>query len=140
MKTNSMIAFLLTLVALLLMLSLFGWIVYKNSPRLFRSSEYCEHFSIDLKPESYSTLLKAGQGKLIKLNITNNGFEDEFKIGVEGPKWVAIRPFKLRLEQGQSEDIFVYMSPNVGSEGNHTVTIFVKSYCGIEEVEIKLRV
>ncbi len=140
MKTNSILAFILTLVALLMVVGLLGWMVYRILPRITRRPEYCEHFSVDLKPESYSAMLEVGQGKLIRVNITNNGFEDEFRIGVKGPKWVATRPFKMKLEQGQSEDIFVYISPTVGSEGNYTVKVFAKSYCGMEEAEIKIEV
>jgi len=140
MKTNSMLAFIFTLLALVMIISLFGWIVYKNIPSINRRPEYCEHFSVDLKPETYSSILEVGQGKLIKVNVTNNGFEDEFRIGVEGPNWVVARPFKIKLEQGQSENIFIYISPTVGSEGNYTFTVFAKSYCGYVETEIKVRV
>ncbi len=140
MKTNNMIAFFLTLIALVMIVGLFGWLIITNLPRITRSPEYCKNFSVDLKPESYSTTLEIGQGKLIKVNITNNGFEDQFSIGVKGPEWVATRPLKLRLNQNESEDIFVYISPTVGSEGNYTVTVFAKSYCGVEEAEIKVKV
>ena len=140
MKTNSMLAFILTLVALVMVVGLFGWMIYRILPGITRRPEYCEHFSVDLIPETYSSILEIGQGKLIKVSITNNGFEDEFRIGIEGPKWVATRPFKMKLEQGQSEDIFVYISPTVGSEGNYTLTIFAESYCGYVETDIKVRV
>ncbi len=140
MKTNSMVAFLFTSIALLMIIGLFGWLIITNLPRIARSPEYCKNFSVDLKPKSYSTLLEVGQGRLIKVNITNNGFEDEFNIGVKGPEWIATRPFKVRLNQNQSEDIFVYISPTVGSEGNYTITVFAKSYCGVKETEIKVKV
>ena len=123
-----------------MVVGLFGWMVYRILPRITKRPEYCEHFSVDLTPESYSSILEIGQGKLIKVTIINNGFEDEFRIGVEGPKWVATRPFKMKLEQGQSQDIFVYISPTVGSEGNYTLTVFAKSYCGYVETDIKVRV
>ena len=140
MKLNSILAFLFTLIAFLMILGLFGWLIVENLPRITRTPEYCKNFSVDLKPESYSTLLDIGKGKLIKINITNNGFEDEFRIGFKGPNWVVTRPFKIRLDQGQSDDIFVYMSPTVGSEGDYTVIVFARSYCGIEQTEIKLKV
>jgi len=140
MKTNSMLAFIFTLVALVMVVGLFGWMIYRILPRITRRPEYCEYFSVDLTPETYSSILEIGQGKLIKVNITNNGFEDDFRIGLKGPNWVATRPFKMKLEQAQSEDIFVYISPTVGSEGNYTLTVFVKSYCGYVETDIKVRV
>ena len=126
--------------ALVMMLGLFGWLVVTNLPKIIRTPEYCQRFSVDLKPESYSTTLEIGKGKLIKVNITNNGFENEFKIGLKGAEWVVARPIKIRLSQNQSEDIFVYMSPAVGSEGNYTITVFAKSYCGMKEAEIKVKV
>ncbi|NCO97014.1 MAG: hypothetical protein COY38_03300 [Candidatus Aenigmarchaeota archaeon CG_4_10_14_0_8_um_filter_37_24] len=141
MKTNSLLAFVLTLAALLMLIGLVGWIVYNNlSATIYRDPEYCKHFSVDLKPESYSAELEVGYGKLIRVNITNNGFEDTFDIGFKGPDWIATRPLKMDLGQGKSEEIFVYMSPIVGSEGNYTVAVFAKSYCGIEETEIKIKV
>ena len=140
MKPNSMIAFFLTAIALVMILGLLGWLVVSGLPWTTRTPEYCEHFSVDLKPDSYSTILEIGHGKLIKVNITNNGFEDEFKINMDGPGWVVARPVKVRLGQGESGDIFVYMSPSIGSEGNDTVTVFAKSYCGMEKAEIKVKV
>ena len=141
MKTNSVLAFIFALTALLTIISLFGWLGYNNLSKIIsRRPEYCEHFSVDLIPETYSSILKIGQGKLIKVNMTNNEFEDEFKIGIKGPEWVANRPFKIRLEQGQSEDVFIYFSPDIGSEGNYTVTVFAESYCGYVETNIKVKV
>jgi len=141
MRKNSLVAFILTLLALVMIIGLVGFIGYRNlSEYLSREPEYCEQFSVDLKPESYSAELEVGKGKLIKVTITNNGFEDEFTIGVEGPKWVANRPVEVRLDQGESEEIFVYMSPDVGSEGDYTLIIFVESYCGREETEIRVKV
>lgn len=141
MKTSSLFAFVLTFLALVMIIGLLGYISYRNlSDYLSREPEYCEQFSLDLEPETYSAELEVGKGMLIKVEITNNGFEDEFRIGVEGPDWVATRPVKIRLDQGESEQIFVYMSPDIGSEGSYTLTVFAKSYCGREETEIKIEV
>jgi hypothetical protein len=141
MRKNSLVAFILTLLALVMIIGLVGFIGYRNlSEYISREPEYCEQFSIELKPESYSAELEVGKGKLIKVIIMNNGIEDEFTIGVEGPKWVATRPVEVRLDQGESEEIFVYMSPNVGSEGNYTLTVFAESYCGREETEIMVKI
>jgi len=141
MKANSISAFILTLVALSMMLGLLGWLGYnKLSEIISKNPEYCNQFSVNLIPETYSSILEIGQGKLIKVNMTNNGFEDEFKVGIKGPEWVAARPFKIKLGQGQSNDIFVYTSPTIGSEGNYTITVFVESYCGYTETNVKVRV
>ncbi len=141
MKTNSLLAFIFTAVALVMLFGLLGYLGYSYLGKLIlREPEYCEHFSVDLKPESYSAELEVGKGELIKVEVTNNGFEDEFRIGVEGPRWVATRPVKVRLDQGESEEIFVYLSPNIGSEGNYSLIVFAKSYCGREEIEISVKV
>ncbi|MBD3155205.1 MAG: hypothetical protein GF368_00940 [Candidatus Aenigmarchaeota archaeon] len=141
MKTNSLFAFILTLLALVMVIGLFGYIGYRGlSKYLLRRPQYCEQFSVDLEPEMHSAELEVGKGKLIKVKITNKGFEDEFRIGFEGPEWIATRPVKVRLDQGETEEIFVYMSPGVDSEGSYTLMVFVESYCGREETEIRVTV
>ena len=140
MKFNSMIAFFLALIALAMILGLVGWTVAQIVPGISRSPDYCEHFFVEMSPEFTSTQLEVGEGKLIKINITNYGFEDQFKVRVDGPDWIVARPLKIRLGQDKSDDIFVYMSPTVGSEGNYTVTVFVESYCGIKETQLKVKV
>jgi len=140
MKFNSFIAFVLTLTALLMVLGLIAWVFVTNFSKILAKKDYCEHFMVELTPETYFINLEAGKGKLVKVNIKNLGFEDEFKILTDGPKWVTVRPNKIRLNQYESEDIFVYISPAIGSEGNYTVSVIAKSYCGISETKIIAKV
>jgi len=141
MKTNSLLAFIFTVISLVMIIGLLGYLGYSYTGKLIlREPEYCEHFSVVLGPEMDFVDLEVGKGKLIKVSITNKGFEDEFKIGFEGPRWIATRPLRVRLKQRESDEIFVYMSPDIGSEGNYTLTVFAQSYCGTEKDEILIEV
>lgn len=139
MKLNSLLAFALAIVALLMVLGLVGFLVYDNLFRLM-IPEYCEHFSLVLDPEESDVDLKIGEGKLVKMDVRNEGFEDEFKVTVEGPGWIIARPAKLRLNQGETGEVFIYMSPSIGSSGSYDAILSVQSYCGSVEEQIKLKV
>lgn len=140
MKINSLLAFVCTLLAFLMVFGLISWFAIENVSRISKSPEYCKNFSIQMEPEMASVKLEAGRGKLIKVNVTNEGFEDFFKITSEGPKWIATRPLNMRLNQGQSEDIFVYISPPKGVEGIYQIDIYAKSYCGFGKTKIDISV
>jgi hypothetical protein len=141
MKTNSLLAFIFTSIALIIILGLIGYLAYNCLTMfIYRDTEYCQNFSVDLYPEVSSVDLEIGKGKLVKVEITNNGFEDEFRVGTRGPRWTAARPKNIRLDQGETREIFLYLSPNIGTEGEYTLTLFVKSYCGMEETQIEITV
>ncbi|MEM5777650.1 MAG: hypothetical protein QXJ06_04365 [Candidatus Aenigmatarchaeota archaeon] len=80
---------------------------------------------ISLEKNEVST--EIGQGKLVKGFIINKGFEDELKISVKGPDWVIAKPNRIRLYENQTEEVFVYVSPNV--KGNFTAKIKAESFC-----------
>ncbi len=138
MKLKSLLAFLLTIFALILIFSTIVWVSLRYIR--FSKKDYCTHFSVDLKPEESEVILEVGKGKLVKVNIKNMGFEDEFKIKTEGPDWVVVKPEKIRLESGESNDIFIYLSPGFGTEGKYDVVISASSYCGFEEETIEVKV
>ena len=139
MKIKSILAFLLTVLALVLIVSTGVWVFARYYVK-FSRKDYCTHFSVELEPEVDEVRLEVGKGKLVKVNITNMGFEDEFKIRVKGPEWVVVKPEKIRLESGESDDIFVYLSPSLGVEGKYDVVISANSYCGSEEGVIEVEV
>ncbi|MEM5793260.1 MAG: hypothetical protein QXY45_02785 [Candidatus Aenigmatarchaeota archaeon] len=139
-KANSIIAFSLTLIALLLVLGLIGWLLFEKIQDLRKGTKYCDQFLVELRPEVYSIEADIGRGRLVKVEILNQGFEDEFKISVDGPSWVIARPTKVRLDQGEKSEIFIYISPGVGARGEYTVSIYAKSYCGVGETKLKISV
>ncbi|MHA1860415.1 MAG: COG1470 family protein [Candidatus Asgardarchaeia archaeon] len=132
------LAFILTLVALLL--TLYGCVLISVRYIRVARADYCSHFSINLEPEVREVELEPGRGKLVKVKLTNIGFEDEFSTGAKGPRWVVVKPEKIRLDSGESEDIFVYMSPGFGVQGEFNVRVFAHSYCGYKEVSIRVGV
>ena len=139
-KVRSLIAFFLTLTALIIIISIFGWLLYNRIRRLAVKPEYCDEFLVELTPETYLIDAQVGRGKLLKVKIINHGFEDEFSISVDGPDWVALRPTKVRLNQGSIEEIFVYISPGIGSSGDYIATVRAKSYCGEAITRFRIKV
>jgi len=95
----------------------------------------CKNHSSSLVLEKDEISTRIGEGRLVKGYIENKGFEDELKLSVKGES-VVIRPEKVRLESGEREDVFIYISPY--RKGNYTAKIVASSYC--QNVESILRI
>lgn len=124
-KTNRLLAFVFTSLALLLVVA---GIAYDSVNYAVKRS-FCDRYAVVLEPEKSEVMLETGKGKLVKVNITNVGFEDEYSISIEGPTWAVSRPEKIRLEEGESGDIYVYMSPGYGVKGLFDVNVIARSFC-----------
>ncbi|MEM5801546.1 MAG: hypothetical protein QW474_01875 [Candidatus Aenigmatarchaeota archaeon] len=108
------VALLLTFVSLVLIIEK---IIFRN----------CDGYFAVISLENNKVSTEIGQGKLIKGFIINKGFEDELKINVKGPEWVIVKPNRIRLYANQTEELFVYISPNL--KGNFTAKIQAESFC-----------
>jgi len=135
MKERDFFAFLLTTLSLVLVIVGFAW-CFAGSYSQTRLD--CDNFFVALKSEAEELDLEVGEGKLVKIELKNLGFEDEFKIKVDSPDWVVARPTKLRLKTGEAGDVFVYISPEFGAEGNYLVKISANSFCVHEEQGISV--
>jgi hypothetical protein len=124
-KLTSLLAFSLTLFALILAI----FIVTVKTKLIVIMESFCDKYSVSIKPETTEVDLEVGRGKLVKFGLKNNGPEDEFKISSDGPEWAVTRPEKIRLENNKTDDIFVYLSPDIGMTGDFAVDILVDSFC-----------
>jgi len=137
-KFKSLLAFLLTCLALLLVISIFVWLFLKYS--IIRP--YCYCFAASLKTDTNYTKVEPCKGKLMKISISNVGnTRDEYHISYSGPEWVEIKPKKIGLNPNETDHISVYISPYYGVKGgDYYLTIFANSKCVSESVGLKIKV
>jgi len=125
MKFKDFLAFLLTLLAILVVVA--GLIF--EVVTLF-TEKSCEDYSLFLIPEETKINVEVGKGKLVKLKAVNAGkFIDKYKVEVDGPDWIVVKPESFSLEPEGMKTIFLYISPELGSEGKYEATVTVKSDC-----------
>ncbi|MBS3052243.1 MAG: hypothetical protein J4428_02645 [Candidatus Aenigmarchaeota archaeon] len=132
MNPKDLMAFSLTLIVLI-MSSYFTFIEFSH---IVFALDKCKNHSAEINIESSNVDLEVGKGRLLKAILKNNGEVDDFQIIKDGPDWVVIKPEKTRLNINQTEEIFVYMSPDLGSEGKYKIKIMTKSSCVYLENEI----
>jgi uncharacterized membrane protein len=101
-------------------------------------SENC--YDVDLVLDVGELKVAAGTGKLTKPTVKNLGTRaDTFEL--ESDKdWVKIKPTSINLESGESEDIYVYYSPEYGSFGDFNVKIRVFSDRSEDEENVAVNV
>ena len=135
MKKNSFFAFVFTSLALLVLLlgGLFSILSIEKTPT-------CKYCTMNLDIEETEIELENCQGKLVKLIINNGNSEDEYKITVNGPKWIYAKPEKIRLSPNEQGEIFIYLSPEYDTKGDYKATINVKSWCSEENIDITVKV
>lgn len=124
-KLTSLLAFLLTLISLVLVMSVVGI----ETKAIVVVESFCKKYSVSMEPEATEVDLEVGKGKLVKIKLTNTGSEDEFEISSKGPKWVVTKPESIRLETNKADDIFVYLSPEFGVTGDFVIDVLVDSFC-----------
>lgn len=136
MKFSSFVAFSLTLSALILILVGFTW----SAASRFVKKGFCDRFSFEIEPQRNEVQLDTCEGKLVKVTLKNNGLDDEYRASVGGVSWAKIKPETVEVGKGESENLFLYLSPPEGTEGKFDVKIFVSSYCFDKEKGITISV
>ncbi len=136
MKTKTIFAYIFTTSALII--ALIALVVALKE--IIFIELFCKNFSSQFIVETDEINAEIGKGKLVKSELKNHGFEDEYEISVRGPNWVIIRPDKIRLDANQTGDIFTYVSPPKGASGDFLISIVAKSYCQNKEENILVHV
>ncbi|MEM5793262.1 MAG: hypothetical protein QXY45_02795 [Candidatus Aenigmatarchaeota archaeon] len=101
-------------------------------------TEKCYGVDIDLDEDEIT--IKSGTGKLTKPVVKNIGTRTSAFDIKSSVIWVAIRPERIVLEPNQSENIFVYYSPEYGSSGEYNVRLFVESENSSDYADVKVKV
>lgn len=135
-QPRSITAFLLTVLALFLVSSFISLQVIGISA----AKAFCSNFGLEINLEKENVSLVPGEGELVKGDIANTGFDNEYQLSTKGPEWVAVRPQIVRLETSETSDVFVYMSPDFGARGVFDVVFVVDGTCVNQEKTIKAEV
>ena len=135
MKLNSFLAFLLTLIAIIVVVGGFAVKFYG----LFYYREDCEGYSLILFADEKKVDAVVGKGELIRLRAVNAGdFGDKYEVSLFGPEWAIIKPTSFTLRSEEVKSLFLYISPDIGMEGKYDLDVTVKSQCvsEIERIEV----
>ena len=137
MKFNSFLAFLLTLVAIVTIVAGFA---IKFSDIVFVKKD-CEGYSLILFADENKIDAVVGKGELIKLRAVNAGnFGDKYQVSLVGPEWAVVKPSSLTLRSEEAKSLFVYVSPDIGTEGKHDLDVTVESKCVSETERLEIGV
>jgi len=97
-------------------------------------------YGVDLSVEEKEFGIELGRGKLIKAEVKNIGTKkDKFEI-VSDVDWVSIKPSSVSLEADESEDVYVYYSPEFGMEGIFNTSLTAKSENSEDIEKLKITV
>jgi len=137
MKFNSFLAFLLTLIAIVVIVAGFA---IKFSSMLFYKTD-CEGYSLILFANENKIDAIVGKGELIRLRAVNAGdYGDKYEVSLYGPDWAIVKPDSFTLRSEEVKSLFVYVSPDIGTEGRYDLDVTVKSNCVSETEKIEIGV
>lgn len=126
MKFNHFLAFLLTLLAVVILV--FGLIAEFLGIFIFESD--CTGYSLLMFSDENKIDAKVGKGNLVKLITINAGsFSNNYEVSLEGPDWAVIKPTCFNLGPEESKTLFLYVSPDFEAEGKYDINVHVKSKC-----------
>lgn len=137
MKPKSILAFLFTLISLLVLIA--GLVLSFSEFPSFETD--CDGYSFFLFADRERVDAVIGEGELIKLRAINAGsFGDKYEVSLEGPDWIVVKPTSFSLRSDESKRIYLYASPDLGMEGKYDVIVTVKSECVTEGQKIEISV
>jgi len=139
MKFRSFFAFLLTLIAIVVVV--YGFTMRFSGGFIPERKEPCEGYSVFLFPDEDKIDTEVGKGKLTRLRVINAGsFGDKYEVFLTGPEWAVIKPDSFSLKSEESKSIFLYISPGIGTEGKYEIEVTVNSKCVTESKTIEVGV
>ena len=138
MHFNSFLAFLFTVIAILVVIVGVG-LQFSNLLPPVRNS--CDGYSLFLFPDENKVDTEVGKGQLMKIRVINAGnFGDKYDVSLKGPEWTVVKPDSFGLKAEESKTLFLYVSPDVGNEGKYYLDLTVKSGCVSESKTIEVGV
>lgn len=95
-------------------------------------------YEVDLIIETDEISVVSGTGELTNQVVKNTGTKpDRFEL-VTDTDWVRVKPRSFELGSGESESVYVYLSPEYGTVGEFNVKIRVYSEKSEDEENIKV--
>ena len=88
-------------------------------------SQKCYDADLEFEKDVYET--GQCQGKLVKATLTNTGTKSDTYIVSCDKDWVIIKPTKIILNPGDSENIAIYCSPSYGMSGEFVIKVTAAS-------------
>jgi hypothetical protein len=138
MKANSFLAFLFTVIAILLIIFSLGMSFSNLLPPVRKT---CDGYSLFLFPDEDKVDTEVGKGQLLKIRAINAGsFGDKYDVLLNGPEWAIVKPNSFGLRAEESKTIFLYISPDIGNDGKYYLDLTVKSECVSESKTIEVGV
>lgn len=137
MKLKSFLAFLFTLMAIIVLILGFAMELIGILP--FRVD--CEGYSLLLFADEEKVDTVVGKGELVKIRAINAGnFGDRYRVYLSGPEWAVIKPDSFSLRAEEAKTLFLYVSPDLGAEGKYYVDVTVESKCVSESERLEIGV
>ncbi len=82
-----------------------------------------------------------GKGELIRLKAVNAGsYGDKYQVSLLGPEWAVVKPDSFTLRSEEIKSLFVYISPDLGTEGRYDLDVAVRSDCVSETERLEVGV
>ena len=104
-------------------------------------SSDCSDYSVLMFQEETNIDAEVGKGNLVKLMVINTGsYTDNYEIELKGPEWFLIKPTSFTLKPEESKSLFLYVSPDFGTEGKYEIIVDVKSKCACERQVLEVSV
>lgn len=136
MKFREFLAFLFTFIAIIIVVSA---LIIEYSGMIFPRN--CEGYSLFLFADENKLDTEVGRGELLRLRAINAGsYGDRYEVSLFGPEWAVVKPDSFTLRSEEVKSLFVYVSPDIGTEGKYDLDVTVKSNCVSETETIEVGV
>jgi hypothetical protein len=97
-------------------------------------------YGVDLELDVEELTIQAGTGELTNPSVRNTGTRtDTFDITASAI-WVAIRPLNVTLLPNETQEVFVYYSPEFGSAGEFDVELTAESGFAVDRETVNVNV
>ncbi|MBD3155203.1 MAG: hypothetical protein GF368_00930 [Candidatus Aenigmarchaeota archaeon] len=97
-------------------------------------------YGVDLELDTDELTIESGKGRLTNPSVKNTGTRaDTFGI-TSSAIWIAIRPLNVTLLPNETQEIFVYYSPEFGSVGEFDVELLVESEYALDRETVTVNV
>ncbi len=108
-----------------------------NASITVKSRKTC--FSVGLSNGGAQNVV-IGKAVAVPITVNNSGeLPDTYQLTFQGPEWLYISPDSVKLDSGEQETVYLYISPVLEAEpGAYTARIIASSANTVSELEIPI--